>query len=102
MARTLRLTAVRTVWYRGGGEAGGVPLLPVIMACTAGGTEKRGADRFPHPFLPRVGNRPYSYRRASMGFRRLALRAGYHPKNTPVTVHTANDMKMAKPLKMNG
>ena len=37
-----------------------------------------------------------------MGFSRLALRAGYHPKNTPVKVHTANEMKMAKPLKMNG
>lgn len=33
----------------------------------------------------------YSYRIASMGSSDAAFFAGYHPKNTPVTVHTAND-----------
>lgn len=33
----------------------------------------------------------YSYRIASMGSRDAAFFAGYQPKNTPVTVHTAND-----------
>ena len=31
----------------------------------------------------------YSNRRASIGSKRLALRAGYQPKNTPVAKHTA-------------
>ncbi len=33
----------------------------------------------------------YSYRIASIGSRSAAFLAGYHPKNTPVTVQTAND-----------
>ena len=33
----------------------------------------------------------YSYRNASIGSRSAAFLAGYHPKKTPVTVHTAND-----------
>ena len=33
----------------------------------------------------------YSYRMASIGSRSAAFLAGYQPKNTPVTVHTAND-----------
>jgi hypothetical protein len=33
----------------------------------------------------------YSYLRASIGSRLAAFLAGYQPKNTPMTVHTAND-----------
>lgn len=33
----------------------------------------------------------YSYLNASIGSRLAAFLAGYQPKNTPVTVHTANE-----------
>ena len=33
----------------------------------------------------------YSYRIASIGSNPAAFFAGYQPKQTPVTVHTAND-----------
>ena len=39
-----------------------------------------------------IGNYPfYSYLMASIGSKSAAFLAGYHPKKTPVTVHTAKE-----------
>ena len=59
---------------------------------------KRGGNvpdgRCPPLYVPEYVACPYSYLMASMGSRRAAFLAGYHPKKTPVNVQTAKLMMM--------